>query len=128
MLPLCIDQGVAVLPWSPLARGRLTRDWSETSERQETDTYGRKLYERACESDRSIVEQVTAVAKARGVPRAQVALAWFSRKKGVTAPIVGASKPAHLIDAVASLSLELTSDEVTALEAPYAPHRVVGFT
>ncbi len=128
MLPLCADQGVGVIPWSPLARGRLTRDWNETSERQETDAFGKKLYETSLESDRRIVEQVAAVAKARGVPRAQVALAWVLQQQGVTAPIVGASKPHHLTDAVAATALKLTPEEIALLEAPYEPHHVAGFT
>jgi aryl-alcohol dehydrogenase-like predicted oxidoreductase len=126
MLPLCADQGIAVIPWSPLARGRLTRDWNETSERQESDLFGGRLYG-ALEADRKIVEAVSAVAKARGVPRAQVALAWLSQKRGITAPIIGASKPHHLDDAVAALALALTPEEIAILEAPYVPHPVVGF-
>jgi aryl-alcohol dehydrogenase-like predicted oxidoreductase len=127
MLPLCADQGIAVIPWSPLARGRLTRAWDETSARQETDEFGKTLYTQFPESDRLVVDQVAAIGAARGVPRAQVALAWLIQKKGVTAPIVGASKPHHLTDAVAALSLGLTSDEIASLEAPYVPHRVAGF-
>lgn len=124
MIPLCLDQGVGVIPWSPMARGRLTRDWDESSERQETDAFGKTLY---VESDRTVVERVAEVAKARGVSRAQVALAWVIQKKGVTAPIIGASKPHHLTDAVAALSLNLTAEEIASLEAPYTPHPVVGF-
>ncbi|MQT13906.1 aldo/keto reductase [Segnochrobactrum spirostomi] len=126
MLPLCADRGIAVIPWSPLARGRLTRDWNETSERQETDQFGKTLYPQL-ESDREIVAAVGRIAAARGVPRAQVALAWLAQKPGVTAPIIGASKPHHLTDAVAALSLGLTADEIAALEAPYGPHAVAGF-
>jgi aryl-alcohol dehydrogenase (NADP+) len=127
MLPLCADQKIAVMPWSPLARGRLTRAWDQTSERQQTDEFGKTLYVQSEDSDRKIVEQVAAVAKARGVPQAQVAMAWLLQKKGVTSPIIGASKPAHLTDAVAALSLKLTSEEVASLEAPYVPHAVAGF-
>jgi 1-deoxyxylulose-5-phosphate synthase len=127
MLPLCIDQGIAVMPWSPLARGRLTRAWDESSSRQETDEFGKKLYNQFPDTDRLIVDQVGAIASARGVPRAQVALAWLLQKKGVTSPIVGASKPDHLKDAVAALALKLTADEVAALERPYVPHSVSGF-
>jgi 1-deoxyxylulose-5-phosphate synthase len=127
MLPLCIDQGVGILPWSPLARGRLARDWDATSERLKTDAFGTTLYDLSSESDRQIVVRVGELAKARGVPRAQVALAWLLQKKGVTAPIVGASKPQHLDDAVAALSLHLSADEIAKLEAPYVPHRIVGF-
>jgi aryl-alcohol dehydrogenase (NADP+) len=124
MIPLCLDQGIGVIPWSPLARGRLTRDWDESSARSETDEFGRTLYG---EGDRAVVDAVATVAQARGVPRAQVALAWLSGRPGVTAPIVGATKPEHLDDAVAALDLELTGDEVARLEAPYRPHAVSGF-
>jgi aryl-alcohol dehydrogenase-like predicted oxidoreductase len=127
MLPLCLDQGIAVMPWSPLARGRLTRGWNETSSRQETDEFGKKLYTQFPDSDRQIVDQVSAIAGARGVPRAQVALAWLLQKKGVTSPIIGASKSDHLKDAVAALSLKLTAEEVAALERPYVPHNISGF-
>jgi aryl-alcohol dehydrogenase-like predicted oxidoreductase len=127
MLPLCADQGVAVMPWSPLARGRLTRAWDESSSRQETDEFGKKLYTQFPDSDRLIVDQVNAIATARGVPRAQVALAWLLQKTGVTSPIVGASKPAHLTDAVAALSLKLTAEEIASLEKLYVPHRISGF-
>jgi 1-deoxyxylulose-5-phosphate synthase len=125
MLPLCRDQKIAVLPWSPLARGRLTRDWDETSERQNTDVFGKTLY--GLESDRQVAQAVAEVAKGRGVPRAQVALAWLLQKDGITAPIVGASKLSHLDDAVAALSLKLSQDEIAKLEAPYVPHPIVGF-
>jgi 1-deoxyxylulose-5-phosphate synthase len=124
MLPLCADQGIGVIPWSPLARGRLTRDWDESSARSETDEFGKTLYH---ETDRDIVDAVAAVAGERGVPRAQVALAWLLHQPTVTAPIVGATKLAHLSDAVAAVELELTDDEVARLEAPYAPHEVAGF-
>jgi 1-deoxyxylulose-5-phosphate synthase len=127
MLPLCADQGIAVMPWSPLARGRLTRAWDETSSRQETDEFGKKLYTQFPDSDRLIVDQVSAIAGVRGVPRAQVALAWLLQKKGVTSPIVGASKPDHLKDAVAALSLKLTAEEIASLEKPYVPHSISGF-
>ena len=124
MLPLCREEGIAVIPWSPLARGRLTRDWDETSERQQTDNVGARLY---VEGDRRIVERVAAVAAARAAARAQVALAWLMQKPGVTAPIIGASKLGHLDDAIAALSLKLTAEEIAALEEPYEPHRVSGF-
>jgi aryl-alcohol dehydrogenase (NADP+) len=123
MLPLCADQGIAVIPWSPMARGRLTRDWDATTARTETDEFGSTLY---VESDRAIVEQVAAVASARGVSRAQVALAWLLRNPVVTAPIIGVTKPAQLDDAVAALEFELTDDEVGLLEAAYQPHRIAG--
>ena len=128
MLPLCADAGVGVIPWSPLARGRLTRDWDATSARLETDEYGRALYApHTADSDRAVVEAVGQVAAARGVPRAQVALAWVMRAQAVTAPIVGASQASHLDDAVAALSLTLSDEEVRALEAPYVPHAISGF-
>jgi aryl-alcohol dehydrogenase-like predicted oxidoreductase len=126
MLPLCRDEGIGVIPWSPMARGRLTRDWDETSARQETDEFGRNLYARTGDADRKVVEAVAKVAAARGVPRAQVALAWVLQKPGITAPIVGATKLGQLDDAVAAMSLGLTSEEIAALEAPYVPHAVVG--
>ena len=126
MMPLCQAEGVGVLPWSPLARGRLTRDWGETSNRMETDEYGKTLYIASEDSDRKIVERVGEIAAKRGVSRAQVALAWVAQKPFVTAPIVGASRPHHLDDAIAALSLNLTPEEISSLEAPYVPHPVVG--
>jgi aryl-alcohol dehydrogenase (NADP+) len=123
MLPLCLDQGVGVIPWSPLARGRLTRDWDEQTARSETDEFGKALYR---DEDRTIVERVAEVAAERGVPRAQVALAWVSRHPAVTAPIVGVTKRSHLDDAIASLDITLTDDEVARLEEPYRPHEVSG--
>ena len=124
MYPLCADQGIAVLPWSPLARGRLTRPWDTRTERTETDEFGRNLY---VESDRQIVERVGELSHERGVPMAQVALAWMLRREVVTAPIIGASRLRHLEDAVAALDLELSDDEVGRLEEPYTPRGVVGF-
>jgi 1-deoxyxylulose-5-phosphate synthase len=127
MLPLCQAEGIAVIPWSPLARGRLTRDWDETTERSRTDEYGRKLYAGTVEADRQVAARVATIAKQHGVPRAQLALAWLLHKPAVTAPIVGASKPDHLDDAVAALSLQLSQAELDALEAPYVPHAIAGF-
>jgi aryl-alcohol dehydrogenase-like predicted oxidoreductase len=127
MLPLCREEGIGVIPWSPLARGRLTRDWDETSARSETDEFGKTLYAATADADRKVVESVTKVAAARGLPRAQVALAWVLAKPGITAPIVGASKMQHFDDAVAALSVKLTAEEIAALEAPYVPHAVTGF-
>jgi aryl-alcohol dehydrogenase-like predicted oxidoreductase len=127
MLPLCKDQGIAVLPWSPLARGRLAREWNETSERQESDFFAKHLYSAMQDADHKVVDAVAALAKARGVPRAQVALAWLVQKSAVTSPIVGASKPHHLDDAAAALKLNLTPEEIASLEKPYVPHPVVGF-
>ena len=126
MLPLCREEGIGVIPWSPMARGRLTRDWDQSSARVETDEFGRTLYAKTGDADRKVVEAVAAVAKARGVPRAQVALAWVLGKREVSAPIIGATKLGQLDDAVAALSLKLTAEEVAALEAPYVPHAVVG--
>jgi aryl-alcohol dehydrogenase-like predicted oxidoreductase len=123
MLPLCGDQGIGVIPWSPLARGRLTRAWDETTPRGENDPFGRSLY---LEGDRTIVEQVEAIANERGISRAQVALAWMLRNPVITAPIVGATKPGHLEDAIAAVDVTLSDDEVKQLEAPYVPHAVSG--
>jgi 1-deoxyxylulose-5-phosphate synthase len=127
MLPLCRAEGIGVIPWSPMARGRLTRDWDATSARLETDEFGRTLYAKTGDADRKVVDAVRETAAARGVPRAQVALAWVLQKKDITAPIVGATKPEHLDDAVSALTLQLTPEEIAALEAPYVPHAVVGF-
>ncbi|TDR85340.1 aldo/keto reductase [Enterovirga rhinocerotis] len=127
MLPFCAEEGLAVIPWSPLARGRLSRAWNDETERQRTDDVGHRLYDATAEADRKVVDAVGSIAAARGVSRAQVALAWVAQKSVVTAPIVGASKPAHLTDAVAALGLGLTQDEIAALEAPYVPHAVAGF-
>ena len=127
MLPFCEDQKIAVIPWSPLARGRLTRDWDEATARTESDEFGKTLYTQALEADRKIVDAVSTVAKARGIPRAQVATAWILQKSAVTAPIIGASKPGHITDAVASLEVKLTPEEIGALESPYVPHGVAGF-
>jgi 1-deoxyxylulose-5-phosphate synthase len=125
MLPLCADRGVGVIPWSPLARGRLTRDWNATTARSETDEFARNRY---LDSDREIVEKVAEIAGARGVSRAQVALAWMLDKPAVTAPIVGATRPEHISDAVAAVDLTLTAEETDQLEKPYTPHQVVGFS
>jgi aryl-alcohol dehydrogenase-like predicted oxidoreductase len=124
MAPLCVDQGIGIIPWSPLARGRLAREWDASTARSETDEFGRTLYD---DNDRPIVDRVGEIADKRGVARAQVALAWLLAKPGVTAPIVGATKPEHLQDAVAAVDLELTDDEVAALEADYRPRGVRGF-
>jgi aryl-alcohol dehydrogenase-like predicted oxidoreductase len=127
MLPLCAAEGVGVIPWSPLARGRLTRDWDETTARSSTDSFIGRLFERTAEADRRIVERVAEIAAARDVTRAQVALAWFRTRPVVTAPIVGVTRASQLDDAIASLSLDLTGDEVSRLEALYVPHAVMGF-
>lgn len=127
MLPLCEAEGIGVIPWSPLARGRLTRDWDEATERSRTDEFDATLYAHTADADRRVVDAVAAVARERGVPRAQIALAWVRAKPEVSAPIVGASKIAHLDDAIAALDLVLSPDEIARLEAPYVPHPVVGF-
>ncbi len=124
MLPLCADLGVGVIPWSPLARGKLTRDWDAETARSETDEFGKSLY---LDSDRTIADAVAAVAADRGVPRAQVALAWVAQNPVVTAPIIGATKPSHISDAVAGVELELSEAELDQLEAAYEPHASAGF-
>ncbi len=129
MMGLCIAEGIGVIPWSPLARGRLARPWqSETTRRSESDVYGNTLYSRTEEANRRVVERLGEVAEKRGIARAQVALAWLLAKPGVTSPIVGASKPHHLEDAVAALNVRLTPEEMAALEEPYVPHPVLGFS
>ena len=125
MLPLCADQGVGVIPWSPLARGRLARAWDETTVRSETDGFGKLLYRQQEDADRAIVEAVGAIAADRGVSRATVALAWHFAK-GVTAPIIGATKPGHIGAALEAVTLGLTDEEVARLEAPYLPKAPVG--
>jgi 1-deoxyxylulose-5-phosphate synthase len=127
MLPFCLDQGVGVLPWSPLARGRLARDWDTTTKRSETDGFGKQLYRQAVESDRKIVDAVGGIAGARGVTRAQVALAWLLHQDSVTAPIVGVTKEHHIADAVAAVDLELSDDELTRLEENYVPRAPEGY-
>jgi len=126
MLPLCKAEGVGVIPWSPLARGRLTRDWDASSARSETDGFGRTLYAKTADADRKVAEALAAVATRLGRPRAQVALAWLLAKSEVAAPIVGATRPEQLDDAVAALSLVLSKDDIAELEAPYVPHPVLG--
>ncbi|WP_025661641.1 aldo/keto reductase [Rhizobium sp. IBUN] len=127
MLPFCQDQKIAVIPWSPLARGRLTRDWDEKTTRSETDEFGKTLYKQAEDADRTIIGVVGKLAEKHGVSRAQIATAWILQKGAVTAPIIGASKAKHLADAVAALSVKLAPEDVAALEEPYVPHRVEGF-
>jgi aryl-alcohol dehydrogenase-like predicted oxidoreductase len=127
MLPYCLDQGVGTLPWSPLARGRLTRDWDDTTTRSESDDFGGTLYRQAEDSDRRVAAAVAAVAEERGVSRAQVALAWLLHQPVVTAPIVGVTKPHHLDDAVAAVDLKLSAEELSRLEADYVPHQPEGF-
>ena len=123
MLPLCWDEGIGVIPWSPLARGRLTRDWDVQTERSRTDEFGKRLY---MEDDRRIVQAVANVAEKRGVSRAQVALAWLLSKPVVSAPIVGVTRSEQLDDALDALSVELTAEEIEQLEEPYEPHATAG--
>jgi 1-deoxyxylulose-5-phosphate synthase len=126
MMPLCADERIGVLPWSPLARGRLSREWDAETARTQTDEFGNKLYLSTVDADRKVVEQVAAIAAARGVPKAQIALAWITQKPFVTAPIIGASKQQHLDDAVAALTFQLEAAEIAQLEAPYVPHGISG--
>jgi len=126
MLPLCAAEGIGVIPWSPLARGRLTRPWGTETARSDTDEFGKTLYKDDA-ADQAIVEAVAQVAEKRGVTRAQIATAWVLQKSVVTAPIIGATKPSHLDDAIAAVDLVLTKDEIASLEAPYQPKRVAGF-
>ncbi|CAI1588122.1 L-glyceraldehyde 3-phosphate reductase [Serratia quinivorans] len=127
MLPLCAAEGIAVLPWSPLARGRLTRPWGETTARLVSDQVGKNLYDETEGIDAIIAERVASIAEGRGVPRAQIALAWLLSKPVVSAPIIGASRHDHLEDAVAAVDLELTPEEIAELETAYVPHHVTGF-
>ncbi len=127
MLPLCADQGVGLIPWSPMARGRLTRPWDTHTARTETDAYGKTLYNATQEADRLVVEAVQRVAQRLAVPMARVALAWVLRKPGVSAPIIGATKLEQLDEAAAALSLKLSDEDAAELEAPYLPHPVAGF-
>ncbi len=129
MMGLCREEGVGVVPWSPLARGRLCRTWGEAgTDRGKSDQFSHKLYDAYLESDRQVVESVAVIAKKRGVPMAQVAMAWLLGKPVVTSPIFGATKPQHLEDALASLTIKLTEDEDKALEAAYIPHAIAGFS
>ena len=127
MHPFCLDQGVGVIPWSPLARGAVTRPWGTATNRSRTDVFGSALYHQKVDASQAVVEAVAAVAAARGVPMAQVALAWVRQQPAVTAPIVGVTKPSHLDDAVASLQITLSDAELASLEAPYLPQMPEGF-
>jgi aryl-alcohol dehydrogenase-like predicted oxidoreductase len=129
MLGLCASEKIGVIPWSPLARGRLTRPWqSEQTKRFETDLFAKSMYSRTEEADRQVVDRLGQLAEQRGIPRAQLALAWLLSKPVITSPIVGATKPHHLQDAVAALSVRLTPEEVASLEESYVPHPVLGFS
>jgi 1-deoxyxylulose-5-phosphate synthase len=127
MLPLCVDQGIGVIPWSPLARGRLARPWGEVTKRAETDPFGKSLYEANADSDAAINGAVGAVAKAHGKSMAQVALAWVLQKQPVAAPIIGVTKLEQLTDAVGAVDVSLSPEDVAALEAPYTPRPQAGF-
>jgi aryl-alcohol dehydrogenase-like predicted oxidoreductase len=129
MTPLCQSEGIGVIPWSPLARGRLARPWhSESTKRYETDQFGKSMYSQTEGADRKVVDRLGQVAEHRGVPRAQLALAWLLSKPFITSPIVGATKLHHLQDAVAALALRLSPEEIASLEEPYVPHPVLGFS
>jgi aryl-alcohol dehydrogenase-like predicted oxidoreductase len=127
MLPLCIAEGIGVLPWSPQARGRLTRDWDQASKRSDTDLVAKEMYNATDAADRVVAERVKQVAEARGIPRAQVALAWVAQHAGVTAPIIGATRLSHIDDAIQALDVQLTDGEIALLESAYVPHAVAGF-
>jgi aryl-alcohol dehydrogenase-like predicted oxidoreductase len=128
MLPLCVEEGIGVIPWSPLARGRLARPYSDepATKRAETDMFGKTLYRGQIEADRAVVEAVGKIAEARGASRAEIALAWVLTRPAVSAPIIGASKMEHLENAVNAVELKLTAAEITALEAPYQPRAIAG--
>ncbi|UPO90139.1 aldo/keto reductase [Niallia sp. Man26] len=126
MLPLCKEEKIGVTPYSPLASGRLTRDWSEKTHRSETDRVQKIKYDSTAEADKEIVEQVSLIAKKYGVPRSHIALAWLLQKEQVTSPIVGATKISHLQDALGSLSVKLTTEDIALLEKPYVPHPISG--
>ena len=126
MMPLCLEEKIAVTPYSPLASGRLARDWSETTRRLETDPIARQKYDATAEADKLVVERVAEVAEKHGVPRAFIALAWLLQKESVVSPVIGATKIPHLESAVESLSVQLTPEEVAYLEEPYVPHPIVG--
>ncbi len=130
MLPLCLEEGIGVIPWSPLARGKLARsaDQKEITERANSDVYGKTLYEKTEAADEKVIECVTEVSKARGISQAQVSLAWLLSKPAVTAPIVGATKIKHLEDAIASVQVKLSGEEIQKLESEYIPHNVVGIS
>ena len=127
MLPLCRADGIGVLPWSPLGGGKLTRPWGESTKRSTTDRYNKTMYADPASNDRAVVGAIEALSKARGIPMAQLAMAWVLQVPGVTAPIVGASKLQHVEDAIAAVDVTLSADDVKALEAPYQPKFVTGF-
>ncbi|QJC89460.1 Putative ion channel associated aldo-keto reductase [Bacillus subtilis] len=126
MLPLCKEEKMGVTPYSPLASGRLTREWSETTHRSETDQIQKSKYDATADADRLVVERLAAIGEKHGVSRTHIALAWLLQKEPVTAPIIGATKMSHLEDAVRALSVKLTSEDIALLEEPYVPHPIVG--
>ncbi len=128
MIPLCINEGIGIIPWSPLARGRLTRPWKTETERATSDEFGNKLYSHTEDADHQVVDALGRLSESRKIPRAQLALAWLLRQPGVTAPIIGATKMQHLEDAVAALDVHLFADDLKALESPYVPHPTLGFS
>jgi aryl-alcohol dehydrogenase-like predicted oxidoreductase len=127
LVPYCLDEGIALTPWSPLARGKLTRDWTEQSRRTAGDPVQDMLYGATEQADRRVAQVVAEIAAERELPRAQIALAWLLNRPGVVAPVIGATRQHHLADAVAALDVQLTAEEVKRLEAPYVPHPVVGY-
>src|SRR5690606_4042 len=127
MLPLCVEEGIGVIPWSPLARGNLARPWGEVTARTEGDSFAKSLYAGSDDANPRINAAVAELAAAKGVNMAQLALAWILQKQPVTAPIIGATKLGHVSDAVGALAVSLTPEEVAALEAPYRPIGVAGF-
>jgi len=127
MLPLCKEENIGVIPYSPLASGRLTRDWAVSTHRSETDQIQKSKYDGTADTDQLVVERVATLAEKHGVQRIHIALAWLLQKEPVTAPIIGATKTSHLEDAVGALSITLTSEEIAFLEEPYVPHSIVGF-
>ncbi|MNP24670.1 L-glyceraldehyde 3-phosphate reductase [compost metagenome] len=126
MIPLCKEEKIVLTPYSPLASGRLTRDWSETTKRLETDKIARSKYDATADSDKLVVERVAAIAEKRGVPRIEIALAWLLQKEAVTIPIIGATKVSHIEDAVPAIGVKLTPEEIAFMEEPYVPHKIVG--
>ena len=127
MIPLCRDQQIAITPYSPLASGRLTRDWTaEATKRSESDKIAMSKYDATADADRTVIERLAEIAEKRDVPRTHVALAWLLQKQPVVAPIIGATKISHLETAIGSLSLKLTAEEIDYMEAPYVPHNIVG--
>jgi len=127
MMPLFVEEKIAVTPYSPLASGRLARDLSESSQRLETDPIAMQKYDASAESDKAVIERVAEVAQKHGVPRAHIALAWLLQKAPVVAPVIGATKISHLETAVEALAVQLSPEDMTRLEERYVPHAPVGF-